>query len=262
MTTAKTEEMAMSETLLREALLRELTDDAFLARYDCDRFTASVLASRFRYIIEHVCNRFIEHAFSPVIRETTDMSATITGPPETGHAMPAVSQTLPIFYGSMPEAVRIALEEHGIDDLVEGDLLMVNDPYRVGTHLNDVCFIRPAFHQGRLIGAVTIRAHMLDMGGIAVGGFEVTKQDLYQDGMVFPPTLLFSAGKPVRSTFNLLLDNTRFGPVIIPDIQTINSSLALGEQLLAETIDRYGYDAYLGGIRYACDSSAETMRNA
>lgn len=106
----------MSETLLRETLLRELTDDEFQARYNCDRFTASVLASRFRYIIEHVCNRFIEHAFSPVIRETTDMSATITGPPSIGHAMPAVSQTLPIFYGSMPEAVRIALTEHGVED--------------------------------------------------------------------------------------------------------------------------------------------------
>ncbi|HVU72873.1 MAG TPA: hydantoinase B/oxoprolinase family protein [Mycobacteriales bacterium] len=242
--------------------LRELSDEEFRAAYDCDRFTAAVLASRFRYIIEHVCNRFIEHAFSPVIRESTDMSATITGPPEVGHAMPAVSQTLPMFYGSMPEAVRIALEEHGIEDLVPGDLIMVNDPYRVGTHLNDVCFIRPAFHDGRLVGAVTIRAHMIDMGGIAVGGFEVTKQDLYQDGLVFPPTLLFHAGKPVRSTFNLLLDNTRFGPVIIPDIQTINSSLALGEQLIGETIEKYGYAAYLGGIRYACDSSAETMRAA
>jgi N-methylhydantoinase B len=190
------------------------------------------------------------------------MSATITGPPSIGHAMPAVSQTLPMFYGSMPEAVRIALEEHGIDALVPGDLILVNDPYRVGTHLNDVCFIRPAFHGDELIGAVTIRAHMLDMGGTTIGGFEVTKQDLYEDGLVFPPTLLFHGGKPVRSTFNLLLDNTRFGPVIIPDIQTINSSLGLGEQLLAETVEKYGLDAYLGGIRYACDTSAETMRTA
>ncbi|MDM3973560.1 hydantoinase B/oxoprolinase family protein [Mycobacterium marseillense] len=245
-----------------KTLLRELTDDEFRARYDCDRFTASVLASRFRYIIEHVCNRFIEHAFSPVIRETTDMSATITGPPSIGHAMPAVSQTLPIFYGSMPEAVRIALTEHGVDDLVPGDVIIVNDPYRVGTHLNDVCFIRPAFHDGRMIGAVTIRAHMLDMGGVAVGGFEVTKPDLYHDGLVLPPTLLFHAGAPVRSTFNLLFDNTRFAEVIVPDIQTINSSLELGERLLAETVTKYGYGAYLGGIRYACDSSAESMRAA
>jgi N-methylhydantoinase B len=242
--------------------LRELSDDEFSAAYGCDRFTASVLASRFRYIIEHVCNRLITYAFSPVIRESTDMSATITGPPELDHAMPAVSQTIPLFFGSMPEAVRIALDEFGIDDLTSGDVIIVNDPYRVGTHVNDVCFIRPVFDGGRMLGAVTIRAHMLDWGGKAIGGFEVTKKDLYEDGLVLPPTLLFRAGQPVRSTFNLVLDNTRFGAIVLPDIQTIGTSLELGEQLLLETVNKYGYPAYVGAIRYACDASAETMGGA
>src|SRR4051812_19485955 len=103
----------------REAVaLRDLTDGEFHDRYQCDRFTASVLASRFRYIIEHVSNLLVTHAFSPIIRETADMSAVLTGPPSIDHAMAAVSQTIPLFYGSMPEAVRIALDEHGIDDLV------------------------------------------------------------------------------------------------------------------------------------------------
>ena len=197
-------------TLVDEAttrLLRELSDDDFHAAYDCDRFSAAVLASRFRYIIEHVSNRLITYAFSPVIRESGDMSATLTGPPSIDHAMAAVSQTIPLFYGSMQEAVRIALEEHGIDELVPGDVIMVNDPYRVGTHLNDVCFIQPVFDDERILGAITIRAHMLDWGGKAIGGFEVTKKDLYEDGLVFPPTLLYHAGKPVRSTFNLVLDH-------------------------------------------------------
>lgn len=242
--------------------LRDLGDDEFAERYDCDRFTAAVLASRFRYIIEHVSNQLIAYAFSPVIRESGDMSATLTGPPSTGHAMAAVSQTIPLFFGSMPEAVRISLDEHGIDELVPGDVIIVNDPYRVGTHLNDVCFIRPVFHQGAMIGAITIRAHMLDWGGRTMGGFEVTKQDLYEDGLVLPPTLLFHAGKPVRSTFNLILDNTRFGAIVLPDIQTIGTSLELGERLLLETVEKYGVAAYVGGIRYACDASAETMGNA
>ena len=90
-------------------MLRDLTDEEFSTTYDCDRFTASVLASRFRYLIEHVSNQLITYAFSPVIRESGDMSATLTGPPSTGHAMAAVSQTIPLFYGSMPEAVRLSL---------------------------------------------------------------------------------------------------------------------------------------------------------
>jgi N-methylhydantoinase B len=254
--------MTFTDTTHASVALRDLTDDEFAARYDCDRFTASVLASRFRYIIEHISNLLVTHAFSPIIRETADMSAVLTGPPSIDHAMAAVSQTIPLFYGSMPEAVRIALNEHGIDDLVPGDVIIVNDPYRVGTHLNDVCFIRPVFDGATILGAITIRAHMLDWGGRAIGGFEVTKQNLYEDGLVFPPTLLYHAGKPVRSTFNLILDNTRFGAIVLPDIQTVATSLELGERLLLDTVHKYGYDAYVGGIRYACDASAETMRNA
>ena len=254
--------MAVLDVRPTTGRLRDLSDDQFRAIYSCDRFTATVLASRFRYVIEHMCTQLITYAFSPIIRESSDMSATITGPPELGYAMPAVSQTIPLFFGSMPEAVRLSLEEYGTDQLAPGDVLMVNDPYRVGTHLNDVCFIRPVFDGTTMLGAVTIRAHMLDWGGKAIGGFEVTKKDLYEDGLVLPPTLLFRAGKPVRSTFNLVLDNTRFGAIVLPDIQTIGTSLELGERLLIETAQKYGYEAYLGGIRYACDVSAETMGRA
>ncbi|WP_322753180.1 hydantoinase B/oxoprolinase family protein [Frankia sp. Cas3] len=244
------------------AALRDLGDTEFEQLYQCDRFTASVISSRFRYIMEHVCSQLITYAFSPQIRESTDISAAVTGPPSLNHAMPAVAQTIPLFFGSIPDAVRIALEEYGLDRIVAGDVIMVNDPYRVGTHLNDVCFIRPVFSAGELVGAVTIRAHMLDWGGRTIGGFEVTKTDLYEDGLVLPPTLLYSAGKPVKPTFSLILDNTRLGPIVLPDIQTIHTSLELGAGLLLETLEKYGLPAYLGGIRYACDAAAETMRNA
>ncbi len=254
--------MTTTDLTAQPQSLRDLSDEEFQARYQCDRFTAAVLASRFRYAMEHVCTQLVTYAFSPVIRESTDISAAISGPPSTDFAMPAVAQTIPIFFGSIADAVRNALTEYGIEELRPGDVLVVNDPARVGTHLNDVCFTRPIFLGEELIGAVTIRAHMLDWGGRAMGGFEVTKANLYEDGLVLGPMLLYRAGVPVRSTFNLILDNTRFGPIVVPDIQTINSSLELGEKLLVETASKYGLEAYLGGIRYACDASAETMATA
>src|ERR1700742_3480802 len=99
--------MSVSTATVVTKPLRDLADEEFLARYHCSRFTASVLAARYRYIIEHVCSRCISYAFSPAIRESSDMSATITGPVETDFATAAVSQTITVFYGSMPEAVRI-----------------------------------------------------------------------------------------------------------------------------------------------------------
>lgn len=190
--------------------LRDLSDAEMVETYGGDRFTISVISSRLRYIIEHVCTHLVSRAFSPILRDYTDLSAAIAGPPSEGFPVTAVSQTLPLFFGSMPDAVRIACEEYGIDDFEPGDILLVNDPYRVGTHLNDVCLIRPVFFDGVMAGAITIRAHMMDWGGKAAGGFAPDKANLFEDGLVIPPSLIFSKGEKVKSMFQLIRTNTRF----------------------------------------------------
>ncbi len=48
----------------------------------------------------------------------------------------------------MADSVRITIEEYGVDRLEPGDVIIANDPYRTGTHVNDLLFIRPVFHGG------------------------------------------------------------------------------------------------------------------
>ncbi len=50
-------------------------------------------------------------------------------------------------------------------------MIIANDPYRGGTHVNDVLFTRPVFHGGEIAGFVNLKAHQLDMGGVVPGGF-------------------------------------------------------------------------------------------
>jgi N-methylhydantoinase B len=242
--------------------LKELTESDFRLHYGCDRFTATVLANRFRYVVAHMSNMVIWHAFSPILKDAADMCGMLSGPPSLGFPMAAVSETLPLFYGSIPDAVRITLEEHGLERLRPGDLVLVNDPYRVGTHPNDVCCMRPVFFEGQLVGTVTIRAHLQDIGGIVPGGSEVTKRNTYEDGLRLPPILLYAAGEPVLSTFKFIYDNSRLGHLVVPDLKTINQALRLGEELLVESIGKYGMEAYAGAVRYVCDAADESMREA
>ena len=146
------------------------------------------------------------------------------------------------------------MEEFGVDALQPGDLLISNDPYRNGTHVNDMCFLRPIFWEGTVVSVLTLRAHMMDIGGIVPGGFSGMKRNVYETGLVVPPTLLYRDDQPVRSAFSLILDNSRYGEFLLPDIQSIFQSLRLGERLLHETIGRYGLPAYFGAMRYACDA--------
>ena len=242
--------------------LRDLSEADFRAAYDCDRFTAIVLSNRLRYVVQHMSTGLSYSAFSPIIRDWYDFAITISGPPDLGYPMPAVSCALLVFLGTMEDAVRNTVEEYGVENLRPGDVLLCNDPYRVGTHVNDTCFIRPVFHNGKPIAFVNVRAHQLDMGGITPGGFSATKANVYENGLVLGPMLLFRDDKPVRSTFSLVFDNTRFAQLLQPDFMTMFEQLKLGEKLLLESIERYGEAAFRGTLRYCCDVSAETMRDA
>lgn len=244
------------------AAIRELSEEEFLDRYQCDRFTATVLGSRYRYIVQHMCTGLLNNAFSVILRDWYDFAATIAGPRSMEYAMPAMSNSLVLFLGTMTDAVRTAVEEYGPDKLEQGDILIVNDPYRIGTHVNDTLFLRPVFHEGEAVAYVNLQAHMLDMGGVVPGGFAGTKRNVYETGLVISPQLLYKGDQPVDSAWNLIFDNARYGALLQPDIKTICENLRLGERQLLETIERYGRASVLGAMRYACDVSAATMREA
>jgi len=171
--------------------------------------------------VKHMCTHLLTNAFSVILRDWYDFGATLSGPPSLNYPMAAVSDSLMIFTGSMSEAVRNTIGEYGEEDVRPGDVIICNDPYRTGTHPNDLLFVRPIFHEDELVGFVNIQPHMMDMGGIVPAGFSPAKKNVYENGLVIPPTLLYRDDKPVRSTFALIFDNARFGEVMLPDIQSI-----------------------------------------
>ena len=239
--------------------IRDLSPAEFEQRYGCDRFTATVLTNRFGYVVEHMCARLLTSAFSPILRDFYDFAATITGPPASGWPTPAMSASIVLFTGTMADSVRNTVEEYGVARLEPGDVIVANDPYRNGTHVNDLLFVRPVFHDGGVVAFVNMKAHQLDMGGVVPAGFSIAKRNVYENGLVLSPRALYRAGEPVQDTWSLIFDNVRFGEILAPDMLSIVAELDLGERLLGETIERYGAPAVHGGMAYACDAAAERM---
>jgi N-methylhydantoinase B len=242
--------------------IRDLSPEEFERRYGCDRFTATVLTNRFGYVVEHMCARLLTSAFSPILRDFYDFAATITGPPGARWPTPAMSASIVLFTGTMADSVRNTVEEYGVERLRPGDVIVANDPYRNGTHVNDLLFVRPVFHTDELAGFVNMKAHQLDMGGVVPAGFSIAKKSVYENGLVLSPRALYQGGRPVHDTWSLIFDNVRFAEVLAPDMLSIVAELDLGEQLLTETIERYGAPAVHGAMNYACDAAAERMSTA
>src|SRR4029077_6196524 len=90
------------------------------------------------------------------------------------------------------------------ENLDAGDMLLTNNPYPGGVHLNDVNLISPVHVGGKLLGYVSNLAHHVDVGGGApasIGAF----REVFQEGVIIPPVKLVDGGRIVSAVFRLIL---------------------------------------------------------
>ena len=62
----------------------------------------------------------------------------------------------PVHLGSMVEQIPQAVRRFGPERLGPGDMVITNDPYPSGVHLNDVSLVAPVHDDGELLGYVAV----------------------------------------------------------------------------------------------------------
>jgi N-methylhydantoinase B len=123
----------------------------------------------------------IRSAHSPNITERHDCSTALF---DASGELVMQAEHIPVHLGSMPDAVAVIVDEEHHD----GDLWILNDPYRGGTHLPDITLISPVIHEDGLLGFAASRAHHADIGGPTPGGMPALSVTLDEEGVVIPPT--------------------------------------------------------------------------
>lgn len=174
-------------------------------------------------------------ALSPNIKERKDYSCALFT--RTGETF-AQGSHIPVHLGAMPLSVQAALQSM---DFNEGDLVILNDPYRGGTHLPDITCISPLFHQGKLIFFVANRAHHADIGGMTPGSMPLATE-IYQEGIILPPVKLIRQGKLDKALLSLILANVRTPEERKGDLLAQMAANEKGLQRLQEIIAEYGPD--------------------
>ena len=153
----------------------------------------------------------------------------------------AQSFSQPVHLGSMVLLVRNAVEGYGPERLGEGDVLITNDPYLPGSHLNDVTLIAPVHHDGELIGYVANLAHHVDVGGGApasVGAF----REIYQEGVIIPPVKIAEAGQILPDVLALVLGQIRSKFETDGDLRAQLAANTTGGRRLAALVAAHGAD--------------------
>src|SRR3954468_13445295 len=146
-----------------------------------DPVALQVMTGALRAACDEMGAVLIRSAHSPNITERHDCSPALF---DAAGELVMQAEHIPVHLGSMPDAVAaIVGEEHN-----EGDLWILNDPYRGGTHLPDITLISTIFEEGELIGFAASRAHHADIGGPTPGGMPALSVTLDEEGVVIPPT--------------------------------------------------------------------------
>lgn len=194
-----------------------------------------VFKNLFLSIAEEMGVTLCRTGFSPNIKERLDYSCAVY---DAGGNTIAQGDHMPVHLGAMPLSVRAAIDAV---DMEPGDIVMLNDPFRGGTHLPDITLVSPVFLGKEKVPAfyVANRAHHSDVGGMSPGSMPVARE-IYQEGLIIPPIRLARRGQIVEDVLALLLNNVRTPDEREGDLAAQIAANRVAETRLREVVTRYG----------------------
>lgn len=223
-----------------------------------DPITTEIIRSAFISCAQDMNATLIRSAYTPIIYEGKDCSVAVLD--EHGDVL-GQSLGLPLFLGNLEVCVKLTAELFGWDAFQPGDLFYMNDAYMTGTHLNDATIFGPIYWHDRLVGFSATRAHWLDVGAKDPGG-SMDSHEIYQEGMRWAPTRIYERGAPREDVIDLLRRNSRFGSLLIGDMNAQVAACRTGEARFRALLDRFGYETYLAARDEIFRQSEQLEREA
>ena len=202
-------------------------------------------------------------AFSPNIKERRDYSCAVF---DAAGEVIAMGDHMPVHLGSMPMSVRAAVDQLPLEP---GDVAMLNDPFRGGTHLPDITLVAPFYPRlpaqarkpkSRPSFFVAARAHHADVGGCYAGSMGPCRE-IYQEGLRIPPVRLVRGGQLERDVLALVLNNVRTPGEREGDLGAQIAACYTGLTRLGEICRRYGLARVTAAGRGLLEYSERMMRS-
>lgn len=224
-----------------------------------DAFRIEILSNALNAITEEIQLTLLRSAYSQVVKEAQDASCAIFTAEGRMVAQPVV---VPGHLGSMRFMLQEVLKEFPPATLKPGDVFMNNDPYRGGSHLPDISVFRPVFHEGKLVAFTGCMIHYTDVGGMVPGSNPVKATELYQEGLIIPPVMLYDGGRPNKTMFDMISANVRNPDIFMGDLRAQEGALMKGEERLRDLLERYGADGVARAMEMLIDFSERKAREA
>jgi 5-oxoprolinase (ATP-hydrolysing) len=197
------------------------------------------------------------------VKERLDFSCAVFTP--TGDLV-ANAPHIPVHLGGMSDCIKALM--HDVVKFQPGDVYVTNDPFRGGSHLNDVTVVTPIHeeHGERILFFVASRAHHAEIGGTRPGSMPPDSTCLAHEGVLIRAFRYLERGQAKADALRTLLT---FGPhpsrapdENLADIAAQVAANQKGVNDLTQMIARYGVEVVHSYMRHIQDAAERKMRAA
>ena len=246
-----------------------------------DPVMLEIFNNLFMSVAEQMGYRLQSTAHSTNIKERLDFSCALF---DAGGNLIANAPHIPVHLGSMGESIKQVIRDRAgamkpgamkTSAMKPGDVYVLNDPYRGGTHLPDVTVITPVFAEadysepdsggpGDVIFYVASRGHHAEIGGITPGSMPAASRHIDEEGVLLRNWLLVENGRFREEETAELLQSARYPSrnpeVNLADLRAQVAANAKGVTELHAMVEHFGLDvvrAYMGHVQ---DNAEESVR--
>ncbi|MFQ5916030.1 MAG: hydantoinase B/oxoprolinase family protein [Nitrospinota bacterium] len=222
-----------------------------------DPITFEVLRSAFRELCSQGSAMVERIAYAPAITEGRDYSVSLLS--RDGRLVAHGARDHTPHFGTFEGTVQSVIED-AEEGFRPGDVYMFNNPYRGGTHTQDVRLVRPVFYKGRHIAFTIANCHWTDIGGPVPGTFNPRAREVYAEGLLVPTMKLYDQDRPVKSSFDLIRWNVRVPYDRMGDLAAQYQAVKVMETRLQEYAEKYGVKTLLKAFEESMNYSERLLR--
>ena len=218
-----------------------------------DPVTTEIVRNGLIAATEEMKTNLMRTAYNMIIYEALDFTVGLFD--AEGNTV-SIGLGLPMFIRGMSDTVKTKLEHYGVENLDPGDILLTNDAYITGSHLNHMTFTVPIFHDSEVVAFSCCMAHWPDVGGTLDGA----TTDIFSEGLQMPIVKIYRKDVPNEELISIIKTNVRLPERAMGDFRAQIAAVKTGERRFLEMIRKYGRDAVLGGIEAIMEHSEAATR--
>ena len=221
-----------------------------------DPIKVSVIDNRLDAISKEIGQTMMRTSRSPIFSEARDF---VTGIFDEKLRLVAQTAYIPVLMGALPYAIK-SIASRFEDDINEGDIFILNDPYHGNNHPPDITIAKPVFFEGAIRFWSVCKGHHADVGGGGVAGYNPGAQSIWEECIRIPPAKLYMAGKLNEALMDTILLNVHIPFLVEGDLHCEVGACTKGERSLIALLKKYGVDLVSAAIDQIFDASERHMR--